>query len=178
MNVEKIVLLSRQITSAQEKINKLQEELNHIVEFNGAGYMSVSLSSKQRSMCIDFGQTEEGWEDFFLTPLMSYQQERIDAAQTELEALTRLMQAECAGNKVVEEAENKSPWYPNLPGWTWHEWDSSKDSIPTNVGADEIIEVLYTSERESQDWDSVPNTFDFYFTRPEPFMVAYATKNP
>lgn len=71
----------------------------------------------------------------------------------------------------------EKPWYPDLPGWTWHEIEPGTEP---NLPDCEIVEVLQSKEREERKWVSCKDPvvawiWDCKGRSSE--KVAYATKN-
>lgn len=173
INVDQIVALAQSVSKAHERVERMKQELQYIQDFSGVGYCSISISSKQRTVSIDFGQLMEMYEDSLLPTLQYVAEQRVKQAQKDLEdAATKLREA-CG----VPAKEMEKPWYPNLPGWTWHEIEPG---IKPNLDDYEIVQVLQRKERDSQQWVSCPDTvrgwiWDCAGENYE--KVAYATKN-
>lgn len=176
----RIVTLSQAVTRAQQRVEALEQELQHIYDFDGTGSCSVSLSSKQRSVCINFGQLLENYEDHLIGALVTIMTQRIDVANTELGQAIKNLQVACAVDEVVgasDGTKEDTPWYPDLPGWTWYELEPG---VNPNLPDEEIIEVLQRVERDKQGWVSCPDhVVDWIWDcKGEPYeKVTYATKN-
>lgn len=99
MNVDEVVLLSQCVAKAHKRVESLKQELQHIVEFTGVGYCSISLSSKQRTTHIDFGQLMEVYEDSLLPTLEYIEEQRIKQAEKELVDATTKLQEACNTTK-------------------------------------------------------------------------------
>lgn len=173
-NIDQIVNLSQSVAKAHERVEKMKQELQYIQDFSGVGYCSVSLSSKQRTVSIDFGQLMEMYEDSLLPALQYVAEQRVKQAEKDLEEIaTKLREACGAPAKEVEE----KLWYPDLPGWTWHEVEpGTKPNLPDDM----VIEVLQRQERETQMWVSCPDAASDWIwdCEGEDYeKVAYATKN-
>lgn len=176
INVNQIVTLSQSVAKAHEHVEKMKQELQYIQDFSGVGYCSISLSSKQRTVSIDFGQLMEMYEDSLLPALQYVAEQRVKQAEKDLEQIATKLREACG--ETVKIADNsRKPWYPDLPGWTWHEIEPGTEP---NLLDHEIVEVLQRKEREQRQWVScaAPVAEWIWDCKGEPYeKVAYANKN-
>ncbi len=173
-DIDQIVSLSQSVAKAHERVEKMKQELQYIQDFSGMGYCSISLSSKQRTVSIDFGQLMEMYEDSLLPALQYVAEQRVKQAEKYLEEAATKLRAACS--VPVKEAK-EGLWYPDLPGWTWHEIEPGNKP---NLHDYEFVEVLQRKERETQKWVSCPDpVIDWLWdcAGEEYEKVAYATKN-
>lgn len=174
MYVDQIVSLSQSVAKAHERVEKMKQELQYIQDFSGMGYCSISLSSKQRTVSIDFGQLMEMYEDSLLPALQYVAEQRVKQAEEDLgEAAAKLREA-CG---VPAEQVKENLWYPDLAGWTWHEIEPGTEP---DLDDYEIVEVLQREERETQKWVSCPDPVVAWLwdcAGEDYEKVAYATKN-
>ena len=174
INVDQIVALAQSVGKAHERVEKMKQELQYIQDVSGVGYCSVSLSSKQRTVSIDFGQLMEMYEDSLLPTLQYLAEQRVKQAEKDLEQIATKLREACG--TPVKEVQEK-PWYPDLPGWTWHEIEPG---VKPNLPDEEIIEVLQRQEREERMWVScrLDHHNWIWDCEGEPYeKVAYATKS-
>ena len=177
INIDQIVALSQSVNKAHERVEKMKQELQYIQDFSGVGYCSVSLSSKQRTVSIDFGQLMEMYEDSLLPTLQYLAEQRVKQAEKDLEQIATKLREACGVPTEKITGNSRDPWYPDLPGWTWHEIEPGE--YPP-LGDDVIVEVLQRDERNAQKWVSCPNAVACWLwdSDGEPYeKVAYATKN-
>lgn len=171
MSVDQIILLSQSVAKAHERVEKMKQELQYILDFTGVGYCSISLSSKQRTVSIDFGQLMEMYEDSLLPALQYVAEQRVKQAEKDLEETAAKLRAACT--QSVRKTEDK-PWYPDLPGWTWHEYVCT-DDIPLNLDHSARVQVLFDSERDGKKFKSEAVSASNWSWGPH--IVAYATEN-
>lgn len=149
-NIYQIVTLSQSVAKAHERVEKMRQDLQYIQDFSGVGYCSVSLSSKQRTASIDFGQLMEMYEDSLLPALQYVAEQRVKQAEKDLEEIATKLREAC-GETVKIAEDSQKPWYPDLPGWTWHEIEPGTEP---DLDDYEIVEVLQRKEREERRWVS------------------------
>ena len=106
IDVYQIVFLSQSVAKAHERVEKMKQELQYIQDFSGMGYCSISLSSKQRTVSIDFEQLMEMYEDSLLPALQYVAEQRVKQAEKDLEEVAAKLREACGVLPATVMGEN------------------------------------------------------------------------
>lgn len=165
---EQILITTAKISRLQEQLNTLDKEIQALQDFNGVGHLGVGLMGGAVGH-ISFGQLLERYQDTLQEPLVKLkklERSNVDAALT----------AAIAELSICFQVEKKL-WYPDTPGWTWHERDPSSKR-PQELTDYTPVVVLTNWDRDgSQAWYGPCARVASYWDWSGGTIVAYALED-
>lgn len=177
---DQVLSINDSITKCNNKLRSIDEDIKVLEQFIGAGYVTLGIGNHS----VSFGQLFEDYEDFLQPTLLALKKKEKKVWEDNLEncigCLQELFNTNGMGGVKVapKEASKEELWYPDLPGWTWHE---IPPNTPPALDTDTEVHTLFNWERSDKRWYSNSYQVRFWnWCEPEKSsykIVAYATKD-
>ena len=176
---DQVLSINDSITKCNNKLRSIDEDIKVLEQFIGTGYITLGIGNHS----ISFGQLFEDYEDFLQPDLLDLKKKEKKVWEDNLENCIGCLQElfntnGMSGVKVIPKDPIKEElWYPDLPGWTWHEIEPGSEPV---LDENEVIETLTVDERGYKNWwPGAGRVYDWIWDNPASVLakVAYATKN-
>ena len=161
---------ANKLARLQEQLTQIDKEVKLITDCNGTVHIGIGLGGAH----VAFGQLWERYEQTLREPLITLIMHKRKIVQDEIDLALGVLQ----DLFTSVEAPVEDLWYPDLPGWTWHEHTTGKQPVGNTELVYGMLEecrnnqkLHYSDPDEALHWDWSNDLTGGWK------IVAYATKN-